>query len=83
MVQTSTNKINFFESVNKILYEGKDSKNPLAFKYYNPEEVVGGKTMKDQLRFSVAYTLLLFPLFCFVVLPIIHWLISLFFNPPF
>lgn len=55
MVQTSTNKINFFESVNKVLYEGKDSKNPLAFKYYNPEEVVGGKTMKDQLRFSVAY----------------------------
>ncbi|MGG0536786.1 xylose isomerase [Priestia aryabhattai] len=55
MVQTSTNKINYFESVNKILYEGKDSKNPLAFKYYNPEEVVGGKTMKDQLRFSVAY----------------------------
>ncbi|MBT2259043.1 xylose isomerase [Priestia megaterium] len=55
MVQTSTNKIKFFESVNKVLYEGKDSKNPLAFKYYNPEEVVGGKTMKDQLRFSVAY----------------------------
>ncbi|WP_372780621.1 xylose isomerase [Priestia aryabhattai] len=55
MVQTSTNKINFFESANKVLYEGKDSKNPLAFKYYNPEEVVGGKTMKDQLRFSVAY----------------------------
>ncbi|MEH7473694.1 xylose isomerase, partial [Priestia megaterium] len=38
-----------------VLYEGKDSKNPLAFKYYNPDEVVGGKTMKDQLRFSVAY----------------------------
>lgn len=55
MVQTSTNKINYFESVNKVLYEGKDSKNPLAFKYYNPEEVVGGKTMKDQLRFSIAY----------------------------
>ncbi|MDO6849650.1 xylose isomerase [Priestia megaterium] len=55
MVQTSTNKISYFESVNKVLYEGKDSKNPLAFKYYNPEEVVGGKTMKDQLRFSVAY----------------------------
>ncbi|MDY0939703.1 xylose isomerase [Priestia megaterium] len=55
MVQTSTNKINYFESVNKVLYEGKDSKNPLAFKYYNPEEIVGGKTMKDQLRFSVAY----------------------------
>ncbi|MCM3151614.1 xylose isomerase [Priestia megaterium] len=55
MVQTSTNKINYFESVNKVLYEGKDSKNPLAFKYYNSEEVVGGKTMKDQLRFSIAY----------------------------
>ncbi|MGC9933679.1 xylose isomerase [Priestia aryabhattai] len=55
MVQTSTNKINYFESGNKVLYEGKDSKNPLAFKYYNPEEVVGGKTMKDQLRFSIAY----------------------------
>jgi xylose isomerase len=55
MVQTSTNKIKYFESANKVLYEGKDSKNPLAFKYYNPDEVVGGKTMKDQLRFSVAY----------------------------
>ena len=55
MIQTDTNKINYFESVNKVSYEGKDSKNPLAFKYYNPEEVVGGKTMKEQLRFSVAY----------------------------
>ncbi len=49
------NKVNYFGSVNKVAYEGKDSKNPLAFKYYNPEEVVGGKTMKEQLRFSVAY----------------------------
>ncbi|MFK9119452.1 xylose isomerase [Peribacillus frigoritolerans] len=55
MIKTDTNKINYFESVNKVSYEGKDSKNPLAFKYYNPEEVVGGKTMKEQLRFSVAY----------------------------
>ncbi|MFJ7469160.1 xylose isomerase [Peribacillus frigoritolerans] len=55
MIQTDTNKINYFESVNKVSYEGKDSKNPLAFKYYNPEEVVGCKTMKEQLRFSVAY----------------------------
>jgi xylose isomerase len=45
----------YFESVNKVAYEGKDSKNPLAFKYYNPEEVIDGKTMKDLLRFSVAY----------------------------
>jgi xylose isomerase len=53
MVQTKTNT--YFGSVNKVIYEGKDSKNPLAFKYYNPEEVIGGKTMKDILRFSVAY----------------------------
>lgn len=38
-----------------IKYEGKDSDNPLAFKYYNPEEKVGGKTMEEHLRFSVAY----------------------------
>ncbi len=55
MVQSSTNKEIYFESANKVLYEGKDSKNPLAFKYYNPEEIVGGKTMKEQLRFSIAY----------------------------
>ncbi|MET1178228.1 xylose isomerase [Peribacillus simplex] len=55
MIQTDTNKINYFESVNKVSYEGKNSKNPFAFKYYNPEEIVGGKTMKEQLRFSVAY----------------------------
>jgi xylose isomerase len=45
----------FFKEVGKIKYEGKDSKNPLAFKYYNPEEVIAGKTMKEHLRFSVAY----------------------------
>ncbi|UKJ83782.1 xylose isomerase (plasmid) [Priestia megaterium] len=55
MIQSSPSKVNYFENVNKVMYEGKDSKNPLAFKYYNPEEVVGGKTMKEQLRFSIAY----------------------------
>jgi xylose isomerase len=44
-----------FPKVPKIQYEGLKSKNPLAFKHYNPEEVVEGKTMKDQLRFSVTY----------------------------
>ncbi|MCD4839833.1 MULTISPECIES: xylose isomerase [Neobacillus] len=53
MTQTMANT--YFGSVNKIPFEGKDSKNPLAFKYYNPEERIGGKTMKDHLRFSVAY----------------------------
>ncbi len=45
----------FFKEIPKIQYEGPGSKNPLAFKYYNPEEMVGGKKMKDHLRFSVAY----------------------------
>ncbi len=45
----------FFPEVSKIQFEGKDSRNPLAFKYYNPEEVVAGKTMREHLRFSVAY----------------------------
>ena len=38
-----------------ISYEGKDSKNPFAFKYYNKEQRVGSKTMAEHLRFSVAY----------------------------
>ncbi len=45
----------FFKNVSKIQYEGKDSDNPLAFKYYNPDEVIDGKTMKEHLRFAVAY----------------------------
>ena len=45
----------FFNGIQKVKYEGKDSKNPLAYKYYNAEEVIDGKTMKEHLRFSVAY----------------------------
>lgn len=45
----------FFKDVSRIKYEGVDSDNPLAFKYYNPGEVVGEKTMEEHLRFSVAY----------------------------
>ncbi|WP_374723503.1 xylose isomerase [Calidifontibacillus erzurumensis] len=45
----------YFENVEKIQFEGPKSTNPLAFKYYNPDEVVGGKTMEEILRFSVAY----------------------------
>lgn len=44
-----------FPEVTKIKYEGPDSKNPLAFRWYNEDEVVEGKTMKDHLRFSVVY----------------------------
>jgi xylose isomerase len=38
-----------------VKFEGAKSKNPFAFKHYNPDEVVEGKTMKDHLRFSVVY----------------------------
>lgn len=38
-----------------IPYEGSDSKNPLAFKHYNPDEVIEGKTMREHLRFAAPY----------------------------
>ncbi len=39
----------------KVNYEGPESKNPLAFKYYNPQEVINGKTMEEHLRFAMSY----------------------------
>jgi len=46
----------YFPEVKKrIRYEGPDSKNPLAFKHYNPRQKVLGKTMAEHLRFSVCY----------------------------
>ena len=45
----------FFPGIQKIAYQGPDSKAPLAFKWYNPDEVVEGKTMRAHLRFAVAY----------------------------
>ena len=45
----------FFQKIKKIKYEGPDSKNPLSFKWYNEDEIVAGKTMKEHLRFSVVY----------------------------
>ncbi|RCS41206.1 xylose isomerase [Bremerella cremea] len=44
-----------FPNVGKIEYEGPDSRNPLAFRWYNPDEVIEGKTMKEHFRFSVVY----------------------------
>ena len=40
-------------SIGKIPFEGKDSTNPFAFKYYNPEEIIDGKTMREQLKFAL------------------------------
>src|SRR5947209_1100749 len=45
----------FFPDVPKITFGGPKSRNPLEFKHYNPDEVVGDKTMREHLRFSVVY----------------------------
>ncbi len=45
----------FFPGISSIEFEGRDSKNPLAFKHYNADEVVEGKAMRDHLRFAVVY----------------------------
>lgn len=45
----------YFPSVEKIKFEGKESKNPMAFRYYDPEKVVYGKKMKDWFKFSMAW----------------------------
>lgn len=44
-----------FPEVEKIQYEGPDSKNPLAYRWYNADEEINGMTMRDHLRFSVVY----------------------------
>src|SRR5271169_3153596 len=44
-----------FPNIDKITFEGPRSRNPLAFKHYNPEEIVEGRTMREHLRFAVVY----------------------------
>ena len=45
----------YFPQIGKIPFEGKESKNPLAFHYYEPERVVLGRKMKDWLKFAMAW----------------------------
>jgi len=45
----------YFKNIGKIDYEGPESRNPLAFKYYDENRIVAGKTLKDHFKFSVAY----------------------------
>ncbi|MEE1898300.1 xylose isomerase [Flavobacterium rakeshii] len=45
----------FFSTINKIQYEGRESSNPLAFKWYDENRLVAGKTLKEHLRFAMAY----------------------------
>ena len=45
----------YFQGIDKIRFEGKESDNPLAFKYYNPKQLVAGKTMSEHFKFAIAY----------------------------
>ncbi|NRF41544.1 xylose isomerase [Pedobacter foliorum] len=53
----SVNTLNkeFFKNITQVKFEGRESDNPLAFKWYDPERIVAGKTLKDHLRFAGAY----------------------------
>lgn len=44
-----------FKNIKNIRYEGAKSDNPFSFKYYNPSETIAGKTMREQLKFALAY----------------------------
>ena len=54
-IQNTIGEKEFFPGIGKITFEGPDSDNPLAFKYYDENKVVAGKTMKDHFRFAIAY----------------------------
>jgi xylose isomerase len=45
----------YFPQIGKIQFEGKESDNPLAFRYYDPNRVIAGKTMKEHFKFAIAY----------------------------
>jgi len=45
----------YFKNLNEIKYEGKDSDNPLAYRYYDKDKIVLGKKMKDHFKFAIAY----------------------------
>ena len=51
---TTGNK-EFYKGIGEIKFEGKNSDNPLAFKYYNPDQLVMGKSMRDHFKFAIAY----------------------------
>ncbi|MHC0445894.1 xylose isomerase [Flavobacterium sp. 3-218] len=45
----------YYKGIGQIKFEGKESDNPLAFKYYNPDQVIAGKTMREHFKFAIAY----------------------------
>src|SRR6187549_1522459 len=45
----------YFKGIGPVKYEGKDSDNPLAFRFYNAKQKIGKKTMEEHFRFAIAY----------------------------
>ena len=54
-INVVTGKEEYFKGIGKIAFEGTESTNPLAFRYYDEDRIVAGKKMKDHLRFAVCY----------------------------
>lgn len=54
-VQRTLGDTEYFKGIDQIHFEGRDSDNPLAFHFYEPDRMIGGKTMRDHLRFAVCY----------------------------
>lgn len=54
MKVTTGDKV-YFKGIKQIKFEGKDTDNPLAFRYYNPKQKIGKKTMEEYFRFAIAY----------------------------
>jgi xylose isomerase len=47
--------MSYFDFIGKIGFEGPESKNPMSFKFYNPDEIVAGKPMKEHLKFAMSW----------------------------
>lgn len=54
-IHVTTGEKEYFPSIDQIVFEGKDSDNPLAFKYYDESKVIAGKSMREHFRFAIAY----------------------------
>lgn len=55
MANNTLTQTEYFKGIDKIKYEGPESDNPLAYRWYDENRMVAGKTLKDHLRFAVAY----------------------------
>ena len=54
-MSTATDTREYFKTIGKVKYEGVESDNPFAFRWYDENKMVAGKSMKDHLRFACAY----------------------------